>query len=582
MALSRLPVPEPPIFFGDPLRFPDWLSSFSSLIESNNLPPGERIHYLKRYLGGPAREAVSGFFLLRSEHAYQKAKETLQTRFGNPFAVSEAFRTKLDSWPRIGNRDGGSLRNLSDFLRQCVVASAEIRDLEILNDMREIRKIGDKLPDWLQHRWYRSIVRTKRERGRYPSFEEFVDFVSEEADILNDPIVVSVDSNRKPKDFSQISATRTKKPFEPRRMVMTTESTAATSTTGITCIFCKRRSHATSECRAFGRKPMSEQQDFVKGERLCFGCLQRGHMSRNCPRKRECNRCSRKHPTSLHDDTRLHSSSDKTENRAEPPKAKNRNPAEPPRTNDLTSNEPSANGTSHEVSSCSDQAITSMVVPVYVSSREAPDKEVLVYALLDTMSDTTFVLDSIADELHTSSESAVLRLTTMSDQNSIIRCRRYNNLTVRSCNSRDKIPLPSTFTRDYIPLERDHIPTPEVARQWPHLHHIAELLTPKQTCPIRLLIGYNCSRALAPVTCITGKNGQPYAVETVLGWSVVGGTRPRATEEAFDAFGQSHRAHTRVVQDNVGHIEKTNVTYVSKNEVRSHNRGTSATYGERL
>jgi hypothetical protein len=45
---SRLPVPEPSIFTGDPMAYPDWVFSFTSLIENRGVPPAERIHYLKR------------------------------------------------------------------------------------------------------------------------------------------------------------------------------------------------------------------------------------------------------------------------------------------------------------------------------------------------------------------------------------------------------------------------------------------------------------------------------------------------------------------------------------------------------
>ena len=81
---NRLPVAEPSVFNGDPLEYPDWKASFYALVESRVIPSQEKIHHLKRYLGGPAREAVSGYFLLNSENAYM----TLQrTYWSNDMAV---------------------------------------------------------------------------------------------------------------------------------------------------------------------------------------------------------------------------------------------------------------------------------------------------------------------------------------------------------------------------------------------------------------------------------------------------------------------------------------------------------------
>ncbi len=45
-------------------------------------------------------------------------------------------------------------------------------------------------------------------------------------------------------------------------------------------------------------------------------------------------------------------------------------------------------------------------------------------------------------------------------------------------------------------------------------------------CPVGLLIGYDCPRALKPTQVISGKDHDPYAVKTDLGWSVVGSITP--------------------------------------------------------
>ncbi|KAJ8364861.1 hypothetical protein SKAU_G00136920 [Synaphobranchus kaupii] len=47
-------------------------------------------------------------------------------------------------------------------------------------------------------------------------------------------------------------------------------------------------------------------------------------------------------------------------------------------------------------------------------------------------------------------------------------------------------------------------------------------MPPLMDCGMGLLIGYDCSRALAPRQVITGGDSEPYAVKTDLGWSIVG------------------------------------------------------------
>jgi hypothetical protein len=54
---------------------------------------------------------------------------------------------------------------------------------------------------------------------------------------------------------------------------------------------------------------------------------------------------------------------------------------------------------------------TSMIVPVWLSTQEDPSHEILVFALLDTQSDTTFVLDETAAALHVNGQSLRLSLS---------------------------------------------------------------------------------------------------------------------------------------------------------------------------
>ena len=95
------------------------------------------MHYLKRYLSPSVRETIEGYFLLPPDKAYERARETLDERYGDTFVIANAFRDKLESWPKIQPRDGTGLRRFSDFLQQCAVAMQAIDCLSILNDDRE-------------------------------------------------------------------------------------------------------------------------------------------------------------------------------------------------------------------------------------------------------------------------------------------------------------------------------------------------------------------------------------------------------------------------------------------------------------
>lgn len=104
--------------------------------------------------------------------------------------------------------------------------------------------------------------------------------------------------------------------------------------------------------------------------------------------------------------------------------------------------------------------------------------------------------------------------------------KRVSGLKVRGYNSSQIIKLPPAYTKDCIPASRSHIPTCETARQWNHLKVLENEVPPQLECEVGLLIGYNCSKALAPRQVILGGEDEPYAVRTALGWSIVGPSSP--------------------------------------------------------
>lgn len=60
---------------------------------------------------------------------------------------------------------------------------SQIKSLEVLNDCGENQKMLAKLPDWLTARWNRKVIKIEEETKVFPSFSQFVGFVTREAKI---------------------------------------------------------------------------------------------------------------------------------------------------------------------------------------------------------------------------------------------------------------------------------------------------------------------------------------------------------------------------------------------------------------
>lgn len=190
------------------------------------------------------------------------------------------------------------------------------------------------------------------------------------------------------------------------------------------------------------------------------------------------------------------------------------------------------------------------------------------YALLDTQSDTTFILKDVADTLNVIKDPVKLKVSTITSRTKVVSSEKVTGLQVRGIKSETKIKLPVSYTREYIPANRSHIPTSETARSWPHLEHLADEISQALDCEVGLLIGYNCSQALAPRGVIHGSEDQPFALKSALGWSIVGYNS--AATDYEDEIGVSHRIITKqVTPTTMAHSElKPEVHFASRTQVK--------------
>ena len=65
------------------------------------------------------------------------------------------------------------------------------------------------------------------------------------------------------------------------------------------CPLCSQE-HALERCQAFANRPLTARQEFVRQNRLCFGCLKPDHFSHFCPHRLTCSVCNGKHASVMH------------------------------------------------------------------------------------------------------------------------------------------------------------------------------------------------------------------------------------------------------------------------------------------
>ena len=365
--------------------------------------------------------------------------------------------------------------------------------------VKRTKKLVQKLPDWAISRWNRQVTQALSQNQEFPTFQEFATLVATEAEIACNPITsfyalrssdtVMEKRNLKESNGEKVRVFNTQTNSEDR-------SETERPPERPPCPFCQDNNHQIYNCTKFTDTDLEERRTFVQERRLCYGCLRPGHSARDCSHRHTCNSCKGRHPTSLHDSNYVKQT--KASPSVDPQRVLNE-----------------ARATALNVAT-GQNTNTSMIVPVWVSTRKNPSNEKLVYALIDTQSDTTFIDEAVSHAIQADSYPVKLKLTTMLDKDTVLQTRKVTGLQVRSYSSANHIDLPPAYTRDCIPVNRTHIPTCETAKCWSHLVTIAKEIPSLQDCEIGLLIGYNCSRAMAPQKVIVGGDEEPYGIETDL------------------------------------------------------------------
>lgn len=254
----------------------------------------------------------------------------------------------------------------------------------VLHDCNENQKILSKLPDWLASRWNRWVIEPEDKTKSFPSFSRFVKFLTREAKIACNP-VTSLHALK----FNEVGKGKVWRNHDTRAEVLTVHSCEMANAGK--CAFCDRPGHGIGKCRRFMEKNVPERIKSVHMNGLCFGCLTLGHRAKVCDSRSICETCQKKHhvymKTAPKKQRSFHSRNSHGRSwRTEDQTARNK--------------ETAGEATSNRVTRDKNNAQTSTIVPVWVSTADEPNHDVLFYALLVTQSDTTFIQEESSSSWH--------------------------------------------------------------------------------------------------------------------------------------------------------------------------------------
>ena len=531
-ARQRLPQAEPEIFNGvSAVDYKSFILSFDRTVGTRTTDPADLYYNLIKYTDGVPKAEVKAFDSDDINHAYQRARNMLEKKYGNQYVLADYYLNKLEKWKPITQENLKSLQELSIFLNQCLSRMNNMTTLNQLNSPKEIRDILKKLPYEYQKK-FREIATTKMEKNKPILFEDLVKFVDRQVKVLETPIFGELkfeDKNTGKKAFHTQKSTNNGKERNP-------------------CICCKRRNHELNSCFFFLKKSLEERQNFVKEKRICFGCLKTTeHNSKNCKNRLVCDQCKGKHPTSLHmtknptNDTRNEVA---TNSAAPPPSNPNEVRASPPQASgetqaaatDSSSQPTQRSGSVHQAKSNNSENIKHPAVLVDVKFRGS-NKVVRTYLGLDTYCNSTYIDEELVREAGASSVPVSFSLTTVQSTNKLNHFGKVADFEILSLDRSVKTAIDEAFIPSNWPFSVEDSPHQSDTSAFEKLEKLPISYENKK---IGILIGMQRSDVLLPLQVISTTKKGPYATRHIFGWAINGtvGGIPRSGAKVFHTFAQ--------------------------------------------
>lgn len=509
----------PPIqlvaFDGDIRSWPIFYASFRSTIhENSSLSDSDKLYYLLGKISGKAKTACAG--ITPSAENYNLILQTLIDKYEDKRMLASTYINQIFEFKPLTSASVDSFDNFLDNFVTAVRALNNLK-LENLSDLIILQIALKKL----DHETIRSFE-MENSSTAIPSFNKLVDFLTNQSKILQRNATSSSTTKRVD------SSTKKRSSIYPK--IQTFVSTLD----NIKCL-CKNFTHShLYKCISFNNMSPEIRFKTAKEHNACVNCLSLKHKTSACNSNSHCVMCKQKHHSLLHFNSNLL------------PKVNSSSASAVGNNSQKNISDESMNKNTHvpglsdrtDVSLCS----TSMLAPrtsiVHAASAAPRDEcrtvllataQVIIYdgagrthtirCLLDSGSQCNFITTECFNRLGITYEEGFRVVKGIGGFEQII--KGSVNLTFYSrFNKKVKFDIDALV----VDCVTGSLPTAYVnLTALPHLEGLPLAdVTFAQPGPIDMLIGAAVYPHLLLPNVVTSHNSGPVAVETILGYIVMG------------------------------------------------------------
>ena len=301
LAFNRAKESRPKLKFNDGSRvdFTSHLAKFDRATNVRGMDERAKITELAFYFDGSAGGIIDSLATQTdSTAAYAKIRTKLQTFYGKQADSLNEMVDKTMNGRRVSRGDATAHTALLSELYRIDVAANERPDVSESRKREWITRLLQTRLEYMKESFHEEENKRVRIEGKTEF--SFTDFV-----VKLEMRIQTLGQMGKPSTSARIAAVDTSTAAkQPKSQTNSNANSAPNSypNSSSTCFFC-RQNHETATCPAYTQLSADARARKIRENRLCFHCLESGHISKNCTSNPVCEMCSGRHITSLHNQT---------------------------------------------------------------------------------------------------------------------------------------------------------------------------------------------------------------------------------------------------------------------------------------
>ena len=278
------------------MDFARHMKLFLTTVESPGVSARQKVQELQHYFDGAAYTLVESEVLRDdAEAAFNSAVDKLKRKFdARRETALEMLEEALSGKPVAEKDINGLLVFYTELSSAYELAETTGRALDFSTKSTIDTVLRKKLPH-LTAKWFKKFIKFRKTNATDLGFSEFLDFIDDEHRLAEMYLRV-MGSNT-------ASNNGGKTPLVGAKVAATSASTSGkpggAATTAGRCAACGA-GHALTECSTFRDADADAKRKACALARVCYRCLEGGHIARDCKAEIRCATCQRSHHTWAH------------------------------------------------------------------------------------------------------------------------------------------------------------------------------------------------------------------------------------------------------------------------------------------